>query len=98
MLEHGKQIITSKLPAVISVMKDINQPRYPSFIGIRKAGKAQIPVWSLADLGVELPAKSTETVAFRNLPVEEVEVEIIEGEPEEQARILVDRLLEEKVL
>lgn len=98
MLEQGKQVITSKLPAVISVMKGINEPRYPSFIGIRKASKATIPVWSLADLGIAAAPKKTEILAFRNLPVVDVQVEMIEGTPEEQAKILVDRLLEEKVL
>jgi electron transfer flavoprotein beta subunit len=98
MLEQGKQIVTSKLPAVISVMKDINEPRYPSFIGIRKAGKATIPVWSLEDLGVEVPARKTEFKGFYNTPSKEVEVEMLEGEPAEQAAKLVDRLLEEKVL
>lgn len=98
MLEQGKQVITSKLPAVISVMKDINEPRYPSFIGIRKASKATIPVWSLGDLGIDAGAKKTETTAFRALPVKDVEVEMLEGDPAEQAKQLVDRLLEEKVL
>jgi electron transfer flavoprotein beta subunit len=98
LLEQGKQIVSSKLPAVISVMKDINEPRYPSFIGIRKASKAVIPVWSLADLGISLPAAQTRTTQFTNLPVREGTVEMIEGTPEEQAAKLVDRLLEEKVL
>jgi electron transfer flavoprotein beta subunit len=98
LLEEGKQIVTSKLPTVISVMKDINEPRYPSFIGIRKASKAVIPVWSLGDLGVSLPATQTRTLKYSNLPVREGQVEIIEGTPEEQAAKLVDRLLEEKVL
>jgi electron transfer flavoprotein beta subunit len=98
LLEQGKQIVTSKLPAVISVMKDINEPRYPSFIGIRKASKAVIPVWSLGDLGVSLPATQTRTVKYSNLPVREGQVEMIDGTPEEQAAKLVDRLLEEKVL
>ncbi|MBC7871978.1 MAG: electron transfer flavoprotein subunit beta/FixA family protein, partial [Chitinophagaceae bacterium] len=98
MLEEGKQIVTSKLPAVISVMKDINEPRYPSFIGIRKASKATIPVWSLADLGAQLPPKKAQLVGFKALPVRDVKVELIEGDPEQQAKILVDRLLEEKVL
>lgn len=98
MLEQGKQVVTSKLPAVISVLKDINEPRYPSFIGIRKAGKAEIPVWSLADLGIAAPAANTKVTAFRNPPARDVECEFIEGEPAEQARKLVDRLLEEKVL
>ncbi|MCC6616776.1 MAG: electron transfer flavoprotein subunit beta/FixA family protein [Anaerolineae bacterium] len=98
LLEQGKQIVTSKLPAVITVMKDINEPRYPSFIGIRKASKAEIPVWSLADLGVTLPAAHTRVVAFKNLPVRDTQVEMIEGTPEEQAATLADRLLQEKVL
>lgn len=98
MYEQGKQVVTSTLPAVISVMKDINEPRYPSFIGIRKAGKATIPVWSLSDLGVDAPTKKTEMLAFNNLPARDVQVEMLEGEPEEQAAQLVEKLLEEKVL
>lgn len=98
MLEEGKQVLTAKLPAVISVMKDINEPRYPSFIGIRKASKAVIPEWSLADLGVAVPAPQSQVVQFQNLPVRNVQVEMIAGTPEEQAAKLVDRLLEEKVL
>jgi len=98
LLEQGKQIVTSKLPVVISVMKDINEPRYPSFIGIRKASKAEIPVWSLADLGVSLPATRTRVLSFKNLPAREGQVEMIDGTPEEQAVKLVDRLLAEKVL
>jgi electron transfer flavoprotein beta subunit len=96
--EQGKQTTTASLPAVITVTKEINEPRYPSFIGIRKASKATIPVWSLGDLGVEAPAETVKTVAFNNLPVRDVTTEIITGTPEEQARILVDKLLEEKVL
>jgi electron transfer flavoprotein beta subunit len=98
LLEQGKQIVTSKLPVVISVMKDINEPRYPSFIGIRKASKAVIPEWSLADLGVTLPATQAKILKLMNPPAREVKVEMIEGTPEEQAAKLADRLLEEKVL
>ena len=79
-------------------MKDINEPRYPSFIGIRKAGKAEIPVWSLADLDVAAPASSVQVAGFRNLPGRDVKCEMLEGEPAAQAAALVDRLLEEKVL
>ncbi|MDX2162855.1 MAG: electron transfer flavoprotein subunit beta/FixA family protein [bacterium] len=98
MLEQGRQVITSKLPAVISVMKDINAPRYPSFIGIRKASKAVIPEWSLADLGVSLPANGAKIAAYRNLPPRDTKFEMIDGTPQEQAAKLVDKLLEEKVL
>ena len=98
LLEQGKQIVTSKLPVVISVMKDINEPRYPSFIGIRKASKAVIPEWTLADVGVSGLTPQTRVTQLMNPPVKNVQVEMLEGTPEEQAAKLVDRLLEEKVL
>lgn len=98
-LEQGTQVITAKLPVVISVLKGINEPRYPSFIGIRKASKAKIPVWGAADLGVELPAASTTVVAYENLPVREIVNETIDGDSvQEKASKLVEKLLEEKVL
>jgi electron transfer flavoprotein beta subunit len=98
LLEQGKQVVLAKLPAVVSVTKEINEPRYPSFIGIRKASKATIPVMSLGDLGVTLPASHTKVAAYKNLPTRDVQVEMLEGTPEEQAAKLVDRLLGEKVL
>ncbi len=103
MVEEGKQIISSKLPAVISVLKDINEPKYPSFIGIRKASKATIPVWTGADLGVADVAGATaarsRTTAYSNLPVRQGSVEIIDGTSEqEKAEKLVSKLLEEKVI
>ncbi len=98
LLEEGKQVVTAKLPAVITVLKDINEPRYPSFIGIRKASKAVIPEWSLADLGVVLPTVNAKVTKFKNLPPRDTRFELIDGTPEEQAKKLVDRLLEEKVL
>jgi electron transfer flavoprotein beta subunit len=96
--EQGKQVVSAKLPAVISVSKEINEPRYPSFIGIRKASKAAIPEWSLADLGVSLPARKVGAATYRNLPPRNVQTEMLDGSPEEQAKKLVDKLLEEKVL
>ena len=98
-LEQGKQVLTAKLPVVISVLKGINEPRYPSFIGIRKASKAAIPEWTPADLGVELPASSTTLEAYTNPPPRNITSEMIEGENvQEKAAKLVDKLLEEKVL
>lgn len=98
LVEGGKQVVSAALPAVISVMKDINEPRYPSFMGIRKAAKAAIPVWSLADLGVSGLAGKARVVRFKNLPAKNVELEMLTGEPEEVAAKLVDKLLAEKVL
>ena len=98
-LEQGKQVVTAQLPAVIAVLKDINEPKYPSFIGIRKAAKADIPVWDLAELGVDAGEKKTTIVAYENLPAREGSVELIEGDsPDEIAGKLADKLIEEKVI
>ncbi len=100
LLEGGKQIVTSKLPAVLSVVKDINEPRYPSFMGIRKASKAEIPVWSAADIGLDGAIKPKVTwPEIKALPPREGECEIIEADSVQAAgAILVGKLIEEKVI
>lgn len=98
-MEEGRQIVEGKLPAVVSVIKDIGEPRYPSFMGIRKASRAVIPTWSLADLGIEAPESHVEWPEMMNLPVREVTCEMIAGStPEEIAEQLADKILAEKVL
>ncbi len=100
MLDEGRQLVSSPLPAVVSVVKEINEPRYPSFMGIRKASRAEIPIWSTTDIGLDEISDSA--VAWPEIiapPKIETEVEMIEGEtPEEKAGRLVDRLMEEKVI
>jgi electron transfer flavoprotein beta subunit len=99
LVEEGKEVVKAKLPVVISVVKEINEPRYPSFMGIRKANKAVIPTWSAADLGVNPSASKANWSKVYNLPARETKVEMITGDSvEEQARKLVDRLFEEKVI
>ena len=98
-LEQGKRRLEAKLPAVISVLKGINEPRYPNFLGIRKAARAKIPVWKAADLGVDLPAAGTSVVAWRNPPPRDISTEIIAGESvAAKAETLAQRLVEEKAL
>ena len=99
MLEQGKQLARARLPAVISVMKGINEPRYPNFLGIRKAARAKIPVWSAQDLGIALPSPATGALRYINPPAREVVNEIIQGESAaDKAEQLAERLFEEKVL
>jgi electron transfer flavoprotein beta subunit len=104
MLDEGRQVVESSLPVVISVVKEINEPRYPSFMGIRKASKATIPTWSLADIGVaaDQVGEKGARVGWAEMyapPVRQVVCEMIKGEtPEEIAAALVDRLIAEKVI
>jgi len=53
MLEGCMEVVEGKLPALLSVVKDINEPRYPSLLGIRKANKKELFHWTAADIGAE---------------------------------------------
>ena len=100
MLDEGRQLVRSPLPAAVSVVKGINEPRYPSFMGIRKASRAEIPVWSTSDVGLdEAPTPAMTWPEVFAPPKVETECEMIEGETsEEVATRLADRLIEEKVI
>lgn len=49
--EEGWDVVESSLPAVVSVVEAINEPRYPSFKGIMAAKSKPLEVKSLDDLG-----------------------------------------------
>jgi electron transfer flavoprotein beta subunit len=98
-IEEGRQTVSAKLPAVLSVVQSIGEPRYPSFMGIRKASKATIPVWSLNDLGTSAPEPIVKRTELMNPPVQETSIEILSGEsPAEIADKLADKILAEKIL
>src|SRR3990170_7812828 len=73
-VEEGRQVVDARLPASISVVKDIGEPRYPSFMGIRKASRAEIPVWTLSDLGTPAPAAVVTRKELLNPPARETAV------------------------
>lgn len=100
MLEEGRQQVRAELPAVISVVKEINEPRYPSFMGIRKASRAEIPIWSLDDLALtEVPTPALTWPEIFSPPKVETACEFVDGDtPGEVATKLADRLIEEKVI
>lgn len=98
-IEEGRQVVKADLPAVLSFTKDIGEPRYPSFMGIRKASRAAIPLWSLADLGISAPAAKVSWPQVHNPPVRDVTTEIIGGSSaQEIAEKLADKIMAEKVL
>ena len=54
--DEGIEVVAGELPAVISVMEKINEPRYPSFKGIMAAKKKPVQTLTLADLSVDAQA------------------------------------------
>lgn len=98
-IEEGRQIVSTKLPAVLSVVQSIGEPRYPSFMGIRKASKAEIPTWSLNDLGISAPAALVSRIELITPPSRDVTCEIIPGDsPAAIAETLTNKILAEKIL
>lgn len=51
--EEGYEVIETTLPAAFTFVKSANEPRYPTVKGTMRANRAEIPVWTLADLDVE---------------------------------------------
>jgi electron transfer flavoprotein beta subunit len=101
-IEGGTEVIEAKLPAVVSVIKGINEPRLPNLMGIKKAAKVVIPQWNADDLAVD---KSKVGAAGASTKVVEIAVppprgagEVLKGEIENIANIVTDRLIDMKVI
>ena len=70
---NGSYLKDVKLPALITVTKDINVPRLPSFKSKMKAKKAEIKVWSIEELKDYL---SLEETGFKGSPTKVKKIEI----------------------
>ncbi len=99
-LDDGRETVEAPLPVVLSVSKEIYEPRYPSFMGIRKANRIKIPVWGNAELGIDADAGGSKVdwSTIYDIPAREGSVDILEGDVADMAEELVDKLFEEKVI
>jgi electron transfer flavoprotein beta subunit len=52
-LEDVIETVRAKMPCLVSVTREINQPRIPSLMMIMKASKKEIVNWAIADLSVQ---------------------------------------------
>ena len=71
--DYGYDTVTATLPAVLSVVEKINEPRYPSFKGIMAAKKKPVQTFSLADVDLDpssvgLANAATEVLSFAKRP------------------------------
>lgn len=71
--DYGHDVVEAQLPAVVSVVEKINEPRYPSFKLIMQAKKKPVDKKSIADAGIDadkvgLANATTETVDFAAAP------------------------------
>ncbi len=97
--EEGRLTVSARLPAVLSIVKDFGEPRYPSFMGIRKASRTEIPVWSLSDLGLSGLKANISWPEIMNTQQRQVTTDMITGaNPQEIAETLADKIMAEKIL
>ena len=99
-LEDAVETVTASLPCVISVIKGINEPRYPSLLRIKRVAKAEIPVWGAADLGLDAAALTPKAaLAGRVPPPPRASGEIVQGaDAAEKVRNLVEKLRAAQVI
>jgi electron transfer flavoprotein beta subunit len=110
-IDNGKARTTSELegglgevslvdlPAVITIQTGINEPRYVSILGIRKAAKKELKIISLADLGISDEDLSPR-VAIQEvyLPPETEGAQILSGDPEKIASDVIEILTKKGVM
>src|SRR6266487_198672 len=97
-LEEQLETVEAPLPAVVTVIKDLNEPRYPSLLRIKKVAKVEIPTWSAAELGLSASVPAVR-IAGRVPPPPRPAGEIIAAAAAaEKVRTLVDKLVESQVI
>jgi len=102
-LEDGYEKVETTLPALLTVIKDLNEPRYPSVRGIVEAlNEREVKVWTAADIGAEedrIGLNGSPTTVKRTFsPEPKGEGEIIEGTVEEMVQGLIQRLKDKNVI
>jgi electron transfer flavoprotein beta subunit len=101
MAEDGFDRVALVLPAVVSVVKEINEPRLPSLKGKIKAKSAPVERWNSSDLGIDgsqVGSHSATSVHALHAPPSRTGCEILSGEPAQVAETLFQRLRDSKVL
>ena len=98
----GYQNMSASLPAVVMVVKAINEPRYPSLKGIMASKRKEIAKLSVADLGISAEevgqaGARTKVAAVTPRPAKQPGRVITESPPE-AAKLIADYLFENKVV
>jgi len=102
-LEDSYETIKAKTPALLTVTKELNEPRIPSLMAIMKASKKEVVVWNAADLNIPKEKVGEPGSAIKILSVLAPKVErkkiVIKGEtPTETAEKLAKALIQEGVI
>ncbi|HHV47289.1 MAG TPA: electron transfer flavoprotein subunit beta/FixA family protein [Tissierellia bacterium] len=103
-LEDGYFVIESEMPVLLTAIKELNEPRYPSIKGIYEGFKGdKIKVVSAKDVNADmdnigLDGSPTNVLRSFTPPVKVKNLEMIEGTPKEKATKLIARLKQENII
>lgn len=99
-LEEASETVKTKMPALVAVTREINQPRIPSLMMIMRASKKEIVPWTLTDLNVQTEKIAPKIEVLEALaPKMERKKIIIKGETvQEIAEKLAKALIQEGVV
>ncbi|MBV8338613.1 MAG: electron transfer flavoprotein subunit beta/FixA family protein [Candidatus Eremiobacteraeota bacterium] len=102
-VETGYARVASQLPAVVSVTKGINEPRYPTLKGIMGAKKKEITMLTLADIGADLArigeaGAKTQVESFTPVGARARGEVFVASDPKEGARKILDFLIAKKAI
>ena len=101
-LEEERQTVQGPLPCLISVVREINEPRLPTLMAIMAASKKPTNIWSAADLSLgadEIGFNGSLVEVLRStVSVGERKRIMLQGDPKEVAPKLVKTLVEDGVL
>jgi electron transfer flavoprotein beta subunit len=94
--DNGYDVVESPLPAVCSVVKEINEPRLPSLKGKMKAKKAEIKKLAPSELGIN--PKSEIAIKSTDLPKSRPAGEILSGETDQVIEKLIEKLRADQLI
>ena len=102
LMDEGYDVVETKLPAVITVVKEINQPRVPSLKGKMKAKSLKVTTWNAADIGADperCGLKGSPTKVVRIFPpVPRGQREILTGTVADQVSVMTRKLKEQSLI
>jgi electron transfer flavoprotein beta subunit len=103
-LEGRHEIVEARLPAVLTVVREINHPRYPTVPMRLMAEEAEVTLWDNKVIQLDeetIGLKGSPTQVRRIFSPERVKGEILGdglNKPEEAAHLLIDNLLERDII
>ncbi len=96
LMDEGYDVVESSIPVLLTVVKELNEPRMPSLKGRMRAKKAEIQKMGMEEIGAAenyVGLKGSPT-RVKNIfsPGSRAEKKMINGTPEEQVDILINEL------